>query len=346
MPATKTKALIFRAVLTLIVIGLFFWSSPKNRILTVDGGFRMTMGTIARILVTAENPDQANQAISAAFDNIFHIEKLMSDYDPESQLSQVNQNAFENPVQVDAELFEVLTTAKAYSCLSNGAFDVTIGPVVQLWRKAKEDNITPAAGALKKAKAAVGYENLILDTENKTVQFAREGMFLDLGGIAKGYAIDTAIEILQAGGVKGAMVDIGGDLRCFGTPANGKEHWLIGLQDPTAEEEKTLLTLKLDNMAVATSGDYRRFFIIDDIKHSHIVNPATADSANDLSSVSLIAPTAMAADALATAVTVLGSEKGLDLINKTETAEAILIQSDQPGQFITSTNADPYIQKQ
>ncbi|MHC4258252.1 MAG: FAD:protein FMN transferase [Planctomycetota bacterium] len=346
MQTAKTKTLIVRAVLALIVIGLFFWSSPKNRILTVDGGFRMTMGTIARIMVTAENPDQANQAISAAFDKIFHIEKLMSDYDPESQLSQVNQNAFENPVQVDAELFEVLTTAKAYSCLSNGAFDVTIGPVVQLWRKAKEDNITPAAGALKKAKAAVGYENLILDTEKRTVQFAKDGMFLDLGGIAKGYAIDTAIEILQAGGVKGAMVDIGGDLRCFGTPANGKAHWLIGLQDPTVEEEKTLLTLIMDNMAVATSGDYRRFFILDEKKHSHIVNPATADSANDLSSVTLIAPTAMAADALATAVTVLGSEKGLDLINMTETAEAILIQSDQPGQFFKSTNADPYIQKQ
>ena len=339
----KTKTLIVRAVLAILVIGLFFWFSPKNRTLTVDGGFRMTMGTIARIMVTAENSPQANQAISAAFDKIFHIEKLMSDYDPDSQLSQVNQNAFKAPIKVDAELFEVLATAKAYSCLSDGAFDVTIGPVVQLWRKAKEDNITPEAGALKKAKAAVGYENLILNTENKTVQFAKEGMFLDLGGIAKGYAIDKAIEILQAGGVKGAMVDIGGDLRCFGTPANGKAHWLIGLQDPTVEEEKTLLTLNMDDMAVATSGDYRRFFIIDDKKHSHIVNPATADSASNLSSVTLIAPTAMAADALATAVTVLGEKKGIDLINKTETAEAILIQSEKPRKFIKSSNAGQYV---
>jgi len=343
MQTAKTRTLIVRAILAMLVIGLFFWFSPKNRTITVDGGFRMTMGTIARIMVTAENSGQANQAISAAFDKIFHIEKLMSDYDPDSQLSQVNQNAFKEPVQVDAELFEVLTAAKAYSCLSDGAFDVTIGPVVQLWRKAKEDNITPEAGALKKAKAAVGYENLILNTENKTVQFAKEGMFLDLGGIAKGYTIDKATEILQAGGVKGAMVDIGGDLRCFGTPANGKEHWLIGLQDPTVEEEKTLLTLNMDDMAVATSGDYRRFFIIDDKKHSHIVNPATADSASNLSSVTLIAPTAMAADALATAVTVLGEKKGIDLINKTETAEAILIQSEKPGQFIKSSNAGQYV---
>jgi thiamine biosynthesis lipoprotein len=345
MPPTKTKTLIFRAVLAMIVIGLFFWFSPKNRTVTVDGGFRMTMGTIARIMVTAEDSQQANQAISAAFEKIFHIEKLMSDYDPNSQLSQVNQNGFEKSVPVNAALFEVLATAKAYSCLSDGAFDVTIGPVVQLWRKAKEDDTAPTPEALKKAKEAVGYENLTLDAENMTVRFSKEGMFLDLGGIAKGYAIDQAIEILQDADVKGAMVDIGGDLRCFGTPANDKQHWLIGLQDPTTEDEKILLTLNMDDMAVATSGDYRRFVMIDETKHSHIVNPATADSANDLSSVTLIAPTAMAADALATAVTVLGNEKGLYLINKTEAAEVILIQSDKPGKLIKSSNAGQYIQE-
>ena len=141
------------------------------------------------------------------------------------------------------------------------------------------------------------------------------------------------------------MVDIGGDLRCFGTPANAKKHWLIGLQDPTVDDEKVLLTLNMDDRAVATSGDYRRFVMIDETKHSHIVDPATTDSADDLSSVTLIAPTAMAADALATAVTVLGNEKGLDLINKIETAEAILIQSDKPEQFIKTNNAGQYIQK-
>ena len=343
MQTAKTKTLIVRAVLAMIVIGLFFWFSPKNRTITVDGGFRMTMGTVARIMVTAENSPQADQAISAAFDKIFHIEKLMSDYDPDSQLSQVNQGAFEKPVPVDAALFEVLATAKAYSCMSDGAFDVTIGPVVQLWRKANEDNTAPAPEAIAQAKESVGHENLILDAEKQTVQFAKEGMFLDLGGIAKGYAIDKAIEILQNAGVKGAMVDIGGDLRCFGTPANGIKHWLIGLQDPASDDEKILLTLNMGDMAVATSGDYRRFVVIDEIKHSHIVNPATADSANGLSSVTLIAPTAIAADALATAATVLGSEKGLELINKTDTAEAILIHSDKPGKFIKSSNAGQYI---
>ncbi|MCD6176107.1 MAG: FAD:protein FMN transferase [Planctomycetes bacterium] len=338
-----TKTLIFRAAVAIMAIGMLFWFSQKNRTVTVDGGFRMTMGTVARIMVTAENQQQADKAINAAVDEIFHIDELMSDYDPNSQLSKVNRHGFDQPVPVDAELFEVLTVAKLYSCLSEGAFDITIGPVVQLWRKASENNIAPTADALQKAKECVGYKNLILDAEKQTVQFAKDGMFLDLGGIAKGYAIDKAIEILQNAGMKGAMVDIGGDLRCFGMPANGKQHWLIGLQDP-GDDEKILLTLNMDNMAVATSGDYRRFVVIDDQKHSHIVNPATADSANDLSSVTLIAPTATAADALATAVTVLGNKKGLDLINKIENTEAILLDANQTKKHTKTLGADQYIQ--
>ncbi|OQY04897.1 MAG: hypothetical protein B6I25_06370 [Planctomycetales bacterium 4572_13] len=340
----KTKTLVFRSAIAITVIGTLFWFSQKNRTVTIDGGFQMTMGTVAHIIVVSENQQQAHRAINAAVDEIYHIEELMSDYDPNSQLSKVNLQAFDHPVSVDVELFEVLTTAKMYSRMSNGAFDITIGPVVQLWRKAKADGVAPTAEALQKAKGCVGYQKLILNAEKQTVRFAKDGMFLDLGGIAKGYAIDKAIEILQDAGVKGAMVDIGGDLRCFGTPANGKKHWLIGLQDPVRDGH-ILLTLNMDDRAVATSGDYRRFIIIDEQKHSHIVNPTTANSASDLSSVTLIAPTATTADALATAVTILGNEKGIDLINKTKTAEAILIQSAEPNQFIRTTGANRYIRR-
>jgi thiamine biosynthesis lipoprotein len=340
----KTKTSIFYAALAIVAIGMLFWFSQKDRTVTVDGGFRITMGTFARIMVVAENQQQADKAINAAFDEIFHIDELMSDYDPNSQLSQINQHGFDQPVSVDAELFEVLTAAKLYSCLSDGAFDITIGPVVQLWRKANEDSAVPTAEALQKAKECVGYQNLILDAEKQTVRFAKEGMFLDLGGIAKGYAIDTAIEILQAAGIEGAMVDIGGDLRCFGIPVNGKKHWLIGLQDPTVDDEKILLTLNMDDRAVATSGDYRRFVMIEGQKHSHIVNPAIADSAQDLSSVTIIAPTAMQADALATAVSVLGSEKGLLLIEILDECEAFIIQVED-GVLQKSSNANIYLEK-
>jgi thiamine biosynthesis lipoprotein len=343
MQETKNKTIAY-TLLTLAAMGGLLWLSTQNRVISVDGGFRLTMGTVARIMAVAQDQAQANEAINAAFEKIYEIDHLMSDYDPNSQLSLVNRQAFEQPVPVDAELFEVLTAAKLYSCMSGGAFDVTVGPEVQLWRKAKEDGIAPTPEALAKAKEAVGYDNLILDNQKQTVKFAKEGMCLDLGGIAKGYAIDKAIEILQAAGVKGAMVDIGGDLRCFGTPADGKPHWLIGLQDPQ-KEGNILMKLNMDNRAVATSGDYRRFVVIDEKKHSHIVNPTTADSALDLSSVSIIAPTAMAADALATAVTVMGDEKGRELIEKIETTEAILISHGDETSFEKTTGVEKYIQK-
>ena len=340
---SKTKTIILRSALAASILVLVFWFGPQNHTVTIDGGFRITMGTVARIMVTAEDAGQAHQAIEAAFDKIFQIDQMMSDYDPDSQLSQVNRDAFDEPVQVDADLLEVLAAAKLYSCMSDGAFDITIGPVVQLWRKAREDGAAPTPEAIAKAKASVGHENLTLDAEKHTVRFAKEGMFLDLGGIAKGYAIDKAIEILQAGGVSGAMVDIGGDLRCFGIPANRAEHWLIGLQDP-AKEETILMTLNMDDMAVATSGDYRRFVMIGEEKHSHIVDPATADSAQDLSSVTIIAPTAMAADALATAATVMGDENGLELIEKIENTDAILISHGGETTFEKTTGIEYYIQ--
>ena len=343
MQETKNKIIAYTILILMIMSGtVVLWVS--NRTVTVDGGFRITMGTVAHLLVVARNQTQADAAIQAAVDKIYEIDHLMSDYDPNSQLSLVNREAFEHPVPVDAALFEVLTAAKLYSCMSEGAFDVTVGPVVQLWRKAKQDTIAPSTEAIAKAKEAVGYENLILDAENKTVKFAKEGMFLDLGGIAKGYAVDTAIEILQAAGLKGGMVDIGGNLRCFGTPANGKRNWRIGLQDPQKEEE-ILMVLNMDGMAVATSGDYRRFVVIDGQKHSHIINPATADSAQDLSSVTIIAPTAMAADALSTTVTVMGDEKGLAMIETIEDTEAILISHGDETSFEKTSGVDKYIQK-
>ena len=135
-----------------------------------------------------------------------------------------------------------------------GVLMITVGPVVQLWREAKETGIAPTQEQLQQAGQSVGYQHLVLNAENKTVRFDQEGMFLDLGGIGKGYTVDKAIDILQRAGLAGGMVDIGGTLRCFGTPANNAEHWFIGLQDPTNDKD-ILLKLKMDDRAVATSGD-------------------------------------------------------------------------------------------
>ena len=167
-------------------------------------------------------------------------------------------------------------------------------------------------------------------------------MRLDLGGIAKGYAIDRAVEAMRAGGAVGGMVDVGGDIRCFGRRKNDSQEWLIGLQNPRVEGD-LLLKLRLNDMAVATSGDYRRFVLIDGQRYSHIFDPAKSTSAKELRSVTIIAPTAIQADILATAVSVMGKEKGLKLIESTPDTEAIIIPADSEKNIVKTSGADVFI---
>ena len=220
---------------------------------------------------------------------------------------------------------------------------------MDLWRSAAEANAVPDDAKLAEARAKVGCEKVILDANQMSVRFAVEGMKLDLGGIAKGYAIDKAVEAMRNYGAVGGMVDVGGNIRCFGTPPKGKTHWLIGLQDPDVKSEihfemdKPLLKLKLNNAAVATSGHYRRFALIQGKKYSHIIDTKTSSSSDKLASVTIIAKDAITADALSTAVIVLGAEKGLALIEETPDTEAILITSPPTYEIIKTVGAEKYI---
>jgi len=344
MTLTNSRHLLLRVLITIAVAIVLWWAWHRSRTITIDSGYRQVMGTFANIVVVDDDGARARQAIEAAFEKIHDIDARMSDYDPNSLLSKVNRRAFEESVQVDGEVFEVLAAAVEFSNLSDGAFDITVGPIVQLWRNARQEGTAPDPAALEQARACVGYQNLGLNPKSLTVRFAKEGMALDLGGIAKGYAIDRAVDILKELSIQGAMVNIGGDLRCFGTPPDGVDHWLIGLQDPQ-QDENILLALKLDDRAVATSGDYRRFVVIDGERYSHIVNPATAGSAQTLSSVSIIAHSAMQADALATAVSVLGDQKGMQLIESIPETEAVLIPHGPSLEMETTTAAEQYIQQ-
>jgi len=327
-------------IILLVAVGFCVCGCGKRPAIVKSGSIEV-MGTFANIVATAENEKIARAAVIAAIAKLHYIDKLMSDYDPESELSKVNRDGFEMPVKVCADLLYVLNKSVEYSRVSEGAFDVTIGPVVDLWHIAGEQGSEPTAEQIATAKSKVGYEKLIIDNENSTVRFAVEGMRIDLGGIAKGYAIDLAIEATQQNGVTGAMVDVGGDIRCYGSPP-GKEYWRIGLQDHRRQGQM-LLVLKLNDAAVATSGDYQRFVVIDDKQHSHIMNPKIADSARELSSVTVITPTAIQADALATAVTVVGAEKGVRLIETIAEAETLLVPNSDELEFINTAGIGKYI---
>jgi thiamine biosynthesis lipoprotein len=315
-----------------------------------DSGYQMVMGTFAHITVVAQDTGTAKKCIRAALEEIHKVDDLMSDYKSDSDISRVNREAYEKPVRVSEPTFEVLQRSVEFSKMTDGAFDVTVGPLVALFRKAKETKVAPSEEQIAQAKAKVGFEKLELDSKNRTVRFSEKGMLLDLGGIAKGYAIDKAIEAARHGGAIGAMVDIGGDVRCFGLPPKGRDHWLIGLQDPNAAIEGMeggglRLVLKITNEAVATSGDYQQFVIIEGKRYSHIMNRRTGESAESLSSVTIITDNATDADALATAVSVMGAEKGLALIEKLPNTEAILISPGPKYEITKTPGAEKYVEK-
>lgn len=326
------------AVICLLIALHFCFRVENGSVWQTDSGYRPVMGTLARVIVVASDKKTAQGGIEAAFEQISKIDELMSYHNPDSELSRVNQNAFKGPVKVSAPTYYVVKKSIEFGKLTDGAFDVTVGPLVDLWHKAADSNRSPTEQQLQQARSKVGCDKLILNDAEQSIRFAVEGMRIDLGGIAKGFAIDKAIESVKDAGCLGALVDIGGDIRCFGTPLKGQEHWLIGLQNPDLESEnQNLLELKLTDKAVATSGGYQRFVIIGGKRYSHIINQETGESAEGLSGVTIITDSATDADALATAVSVMGLEKGVQLVENTAETEAIII-SPLPNYGIKKTS--------
>jgi thiamine biosynthesis lipoprotein len=315
----------------------------------VDSGHQVVMGTFARVVVVAADRDTGLNSIRSAMAEIHKVDELMSDYRSDSDIGRVNKEAAAKAVVVGDATFEVLQRSIEFGKLTEGAFDITVGPLMDLFRQAEKGTAAPTRQQIAEAKSKVGYEKLKLGTENKTVRFAVDGMRLDLGGIAKGYAIDKAVETARQSGALGGMVDIGGDIRCFGSPPEDRKHWRIAVQDPGATIAGTagglLMKLKINDVAVTTSGDYQQYVMIEGKRQSHIMNGQTGKSAEGLSSVTIIADNATDADALATSVTVMGAERGLALIEKRPGTEAILITSGPEYEVTKTSSAAKYIEE-
>lgn len=325
----------------------YLFVAGKKRV-KADSGYQLVMGTFARVVAVAKDAATGAQCVEAGLAEIRKVNELMSDYSDDSEISRVNREAAQRAVQVSESTFEVLQKSVEFSKLTDGAFDITVGPLVDVFHKTQKERVAPTQEQIAQAKAKVGYEHLILDSENRTVRFAFDGMRLDLGAIAKGYGVDKAIEAARQHGAVGVMVDIGGDVRCFGMPPEGRDHWRIGLQDPNSVVEGMntgglVLTLRVTNAAVATSGDYQQFVLIEGKRYSHIMNRKTGSSVEGLSSVTIIADNATDADALATSVSVMGPEQGLALIEKLPNTEAIILTSPPNSDIIKTSGADQYI---
>ncbi len=281
------------------------------------------MGTFARIEVFGKDSKLSRKAANDAFSEIKRIEDLLSRYDPESQLSQINENAGKTPVIVDREVLSLVKEAVEINRKSQGSFDITIAPIVKLWGFYQKDRKIPAAEEIKEALAKAGCDKIVINEKESTV-LLQDGMELDLGGIGKGYAVDKAVDILRENKIDCALVNIGGNLKTLGLPKKG--FWNIGIKDPL-KKDKTMTTVKIHQTAVSTSGSYENYFEKDGKRYSHIIDPKTGLPADKILAVTVLCDSAMYADALSTSVFVLGKDKSADLL-KDYGARAIIIDKD------------------
>ena len=280
---------------------------------------KFLMGTEINIIVVGNNRAIIRSAAQAGFRELSRIEDIMSAYKPDSELCSLNKTGEQ---EVSKELLYVINKARYISELSNGTFDITCKPLIDLWHNARKTNKVPDAQNILDALSTVGYRDISI--KNNNVKFNKVGMKIDLGALAKGYAVDMAMELIENYAIKGALIDAGGDIRAIGKREDGKL-WNIGIKHPR-EKDKIIGLIDLKNSAVATSGDYERFFMLNGKRYSHIIDPRTGYPVdNQIVSVSVLSKDCLTCDSLATAVTVLGEKRGIELIEKLKGVEALII---------------------
>jgi thiamine biosynthesis lipoprotein len=291
---------------------------------------QVAMGTAIEITLIGEDEESAHQAALQAFQEIKRIETLMSPWLDSSDVTRINRSAGKEWVKVSPETMEVIKKAQEISELSEGGFDITVGPLTELWRKAREKKIPPPVEDVKEKLGLVNFKNIEMDQEGK-VFLKKKGMAIDLGGIAKGYAVDRAFKLLKSLGYRNLIVNAGGDLRVGGFKNN--QPWSIGIQDPR-NPQKIMAKVSVTDTAVATSGDYEKFFLYQGKRYHHIFSPKDGFPTEGCQSVTILYKDGMTADALATAVFVLGPEKGYSLCQKLDGVDYLIV--DQEGKIIIS----------
>lgn len=294
------------------------------------------MGTIVTVKVYGTDREKVADEV---IDEIQRLEELMSLQIKDSEINRVNSEAGIKPVAVSADTFHVVKTAYEYAQKTAGLFDPSIGPLVNLWGIGTKNAEIPKKEEIKKAMQLVNYKNILLDEKKMTIFLSKPGMILDVGGIAKGYAADKAVEIFQHHNVSSAYVSIGGNVVVHGRKPD-KSLWKIGIQDPRSERGQMMGIVSVADLAVVTSGDYERFFIRDGLRYHHILNPQTGYPVEtDLISASIIGSTSLRADALSTCVFLLGTEQGKRLAAR-EGFDFILVTKGQQVSSSTKLTAD------
>ena len=270
---------------------------------------QLHLGVQVRIVLYAPGEQAALQGARAAFQRIATLENVFSSYRPDSELSLLGAQAGRGPVKVSSALFTVLQKAQELACRTDGAFDVTVGPYVELWREVRGTNRLPEAQELAHADSLVGWQNIHLNAKKRTVQLSVPGMQLDVGGIAKGYILDRALAVLKEAGLPRALIRAGGDI-VAGSPPPGQDGWQIAVANAQPGRDE----IELAHAAVASSGDTQQFVEIDGTRYSHVVDPRTGRGLTSRQAATVIAPDGATADSYATALTVLNFKKARRLV--------------------------------
>ncbi len=299
---------------------LFLLSSPVAAEWVSDE--RPIMGTSVRVELWHADRAAGARVLEAVMDEMNRINALMSTYREDSEISAVNRAAARAPVAVSPELAALVSRSLEISRLTGGAFDITYASVGYLYDYREKQK--PAAEEIDEALAAIDYRFVDVDLENSTIGFRREGVRIDLGGIAKGYAVERGAEILRANGVRHGIVTAGGDSRIVGD-RRGKP-WVVGVRHPR-DKQRIVTRMPLRDEAISTSGDYERFFEEDGVRYHHIIHPATGRSAAAVHSVTIIGPDATMTDGLSTSVFVMGARDGLALLDRLPAYEGVVVDS-------------------
>ncbi|RKE81254.1 FAD:protein FMN transferase [Chryseobacterium sp. AG363] len=293
------------------------------------------MGNAFEITVVSDDEKLANQHIDAAINEIRRIEKLLTTFSEESQTNLINRNAGIKPVKVDWEIFDLIERSLRISRITDGYFDISYGGIDKsFWNFDKEMRELPNPELIKDHLKLVNYQNIILNREEQTVLLKEKGMRIGFGGIGKGYAAEMAKQMLQNRGVTSGIVNASGDLTTWGNQAYGKP-WTVGIADPD-NAKQPFSYMNITDMAVATSGNYEKFVVINGKKYSHTINPKTGMPVSGVKSVTIFCPNAEIADAMATPVSIMGIDAALHMINQINHLECIII--DDQDKIYSSQN--------
>ncbi len=293
------------------------------------------MGNRFELSVVAADEQWANEQIDAGIQEIQRIERLLTTFNDQSETNQVNTNAGIMPVEVSRETFDIIRRSIRISELTQGAFDISYGSIdKRLWNFDQQMTALPDKETAKKMVRLINYKNIILDDEKCTVFLREKGMRIGFGGIGKGYAAERAKQVMKLNGVESGVVNASGDLTTWGLQPNGKQ-WTIAISNPNAAHE-AFSYMNISDMAVATSGNYEKFVIIGGKKYSHTINPRTGLPVTGIKSVTIITTNAEIADAMATPVTIMGINAGIDMINQMKNIEAVIV--DDNDKIYTSKN--------